>query len=73
MPTVEAAVRRLSDYVQNHQRDLKFSVDQATGRTVIKVIDAETKEVIRQIPPERVLNLVQRLESMDGLILEEQA
>lgn len=73
MPAVEAAVSKLSDYVQNYQRDLRFSVDQATGRTVIKVVDSETDEVIRQIPPEHVLKLVQRLESLDSLMFEEQA
>ena len=64
---------RLSDYIQNHQRELRFSVDKATGRTIIRVVDTEKNEVIRQIPPEHVLKLVQRLDSLDGLILEEQA
>lgn len=70
---VELAVSKLRDYVQNFQRDLKFSVDKDTGRTVIKVVDSATDEVIRQIPPEHVLRLVQRLESLDSLIFEEQA
>lgn len=70
---VEAAVSQLSEYVQNYQRDIRFNVDQQTGRTVIKVIDSLTEKVIRQIPAEYVLKLVQRLDSLESLMLEDQA
>lgn len=59
---VQEAVQRLSDYVQNAQRDLLFSVDKETGRTVIQVLDSETKEVVRQIPPEEILALARRMQ-----------
>jgi len=62
---VTAAVTRLNDYVQNVQRSLEFSVDQQTGRTVIKVLDAETHQVIRQIPPQEVLALAQELSTRE--------
>jgi len=76
-PQVEEAVQALNDYVQSVNRDLQFSVDDASGRTVIKVLDAETQEVVRQIPSEEVLALARHLrEAMDaakGLILETEA
>lgn len=60
------AVRNLNDFVQNSRRELNFSVDDQTGRTVVKVIDHETKEVIRQIPAEEVLAVARRAaEEMD--------
>ncbi len=52
---------------------IAFQVDQATGKTVIKVIDQETKEVIRQVPPEEVLRLVARMNHVLGLLLNGQA
>lgn len=58
---LKAAVRRLSDYVQSIQRTLDFSVDEATGRTVITVTDAKTERVIRQIPPEEVLHMLDQI------------
>ncbi|HHJ13525.1 MAG TPA: flagellar protein FlaG [Gammaproteobacteria bacterium] len=70
---VEAAVSRISDFVQNFQRDLQFSVDKESGRTVIKVVDSETEEVIRQIPSEETLRLAARLDSPDALMLNEKA
>lgn len=38
-------------------RELTFSLDRETKRPVLKIVDKETKEVIRQIPPEYVLRL----------------
>ncbi len=43
-------------------RELTFSLDRETKRPVLKIVDKETKEVIRQIPPEYVLRLSGELE-----------
>jgi flagellar protein FlaG len=53
-----AAVVKLNDFMQQENRALLFSVDDASGRTVIKVTDTETQEVIRQIPPEQALAIM---------------
>jgi flagellar protein FlaG len=52
---------------------LEFSIDDASGRTVVKVVDAETKELIRQIPSEEVLALARNLERIEGLLLRDTA
>lgn len=49
------AVSSLNRSVQNIQRGIEFSVDEASGRSVVKVVDRETGDVIRQLPPEAVL------------------
>ena len=58
---------------QVRQRALEFSIDEGSGRTVIKVIDKETEAVIRQIPSEEVLELSARLRRGDGLLVNVQA
>lgn len=58
---LQVAVSQINDYVQNLQRNLQFTVDEATGKNVVTVIDNETKEVIRQIPGEEALELARRL------------
>jgi flagellar protein FlaG len=68
------AVSRLNAHVQNIHRELEFSIDKATGRTIIKVIDSSTKEVIRQLPPEEVLQVARRIAAMqEGTILRVKA
>jgi flagellar protein FlaG len=64
------AVSNINDYVQTVQRTLKFSVDEDTGRTVITVVDRQTDEVIRQIPPEVTMEIASRLQSSVGLLLK---
>jgi flagellar protein FlaG len=56
---VEAAVAQMNEYIQSTQRDLHFSYDKASGETVVKVLDRNTQEVIRQIPDEIFLKLAQ--------------
>jgi uncharacterized FlaG/YvyC family protein len=58
---LQVAVSQINDYVQNLQRDLQFTVDEATGKDVVTVIDSESKEVIRQLPSEEALVLARRL------------
>ena len=58
---VEAAVKRLNDYVQSTQRGLHFNFDESLSQTVITVVVRSTNEVIRQIPDEVALELARSL------------
>ena len=55
------AIKNVSGYVQNITRELNFSVDEELGRTVVRVIDENTGDVIRQIPSEDMLELARNL------------
>ena len=70
---LEAAVAKLNDYVQSIRRTLSFSIEESTGRTVIKVYDAETDELIRQIPPEDTLRLANSITQNPSLLIKERA
>lgn len=70
---LDSAVSRIRDYVQNFQRDLQFSVDSDSGRTVIKVVDSQTNRVIRQLPSEESLRIAQELDSPESVMLSELA
>ena len=67
-PLVDA-VAKLNDYIQTLQRDLKFTLDEDSGKSVISVIDRQSSKVIRQIPNEIVLNLAQKLSNEEPLLL----
>ena len=62
-------VSNLNQRVQSVHRELKFSVDEDTGRTVIRVINSETEEVIRQIPPDEILAIARNFDGGEGLLL----
>ena len=67
---VERAVQRLNELMSETQRSLRFQVDELSGRTVITVLDANTKEIVRQIPSPEWLEVVRRLEQAGTLIDE---
>ncbi len=60
---VERAIAHLNDYVQSMQRDLQFSLDEASGKAIVRVIDRSTQEVVRQIPGDVALQLARNLKS----------
>ena len=51
----------LNGFAQSVQRQLHFSVDQDNGKVIVKVVDAETKDVIREIPSEEIRNMQKQL------------
>ena len=52
-PDMEELATALNAASQSIGRDLRFEVDMESGRSVIQVLDRETGEIIRQIPPEK--------------------
>lgn len=72
---VRQAVSDLNSYVQVLERDIVFSVDADSGKSIIRVVDAETGEVIRQIPPEEVVAVSRALansfQEITGLLLND--
>ncbi|HLA33277.1 MAG TPA: flagellar protein FlaG [Rhodocyclaceae bacterium] len=53
--------------------ELNFSVDEESGRSIIKIVDPATKEVIRQIPSEEALQMSKGINSLQGLLLRQTA
>ncbi len=70
---IDQAVRDINSYLQKVQRNLEFSVDKDTKQVVVKVIDAESGEVVRQIPAEAVLAMARDLMNEKGLLFAQRA
>ncbi len=69
---VEAA-RKVEELFQTVRRNLHFRDDPHSGRIIVSVIDADSGEIIRQIPPERMLQMAANLERIDGLLFADRA
>lgn len=70
---LEQAVTDIREFVQSSQRNLDFSIDDSTGRVVVKVIATESGEVIRQLPSEAALKLAASLSDASSLLFNEKA
>jgi flagellar protein FlaG len=71
--SVEKALEQIKSYLQDSQRQLNFQRDESTGRTVIRVIDPNSGEVIRQMPSEEVLKLAAIIDTQGFRTLNELA
>lgn len=70
---LESAAKAVQDFVKPMSGNLEFTLDEDTGRTVIKVIDSSTKELIRQIPSEEMLEIAKALDRLQGLLVRQKA
>ncbi len=56
----------MEKFVREAGRNLQFQVDSGSGQMVIKVVDADSGDVIRQIPSEEFVRRAQWLRAVDG-------
>ncbi len=66
--SVDAINRYLKD-----NSEVQFSIDDSSGASVIKVVDTETKKILRQFPSQQALDISKDLQSKTGLLLKGQA
>jgi flagellar protein FlaG len=48
-----------------------FGIHEATNRVTIKLVDKETKEVIKELPPEKTLDMIAKIWEMAGILVDE--
>jgi flagellar protein FlaG len=70
---IDGMVHDLNKSMQEIGTHVSFSVDTETNRTIIKVIDTTTKEVVRQIPPENMLRVSENITKLLGLMVDQAA
>ncbi len=76
--SLREAIKRAQDALPASSRDIAFSMNEKADTVVIKIIDRESKEVIRQIPSEEFLKIAEALEDRmedirAGLLVEQKA
>lgn len=74
MEALEGAVAALNAAMQQSNQSLEFSVDTNTHRTVVRMVDTSTGELIRQFPSEATLAISRGIDEFQrGLLLTNQA
>lgn len=75
-PTAEEindATEKLQKFVETVRSDIQFSVDEESGRNIVKVVDKQTKDVLMQFPSEEALAISKSLDKFQGLFIKQQA
>lgn len=60
---------RLQDTLKNH--NVEISYNDEVNRFAIKVLDSESKEVVKEIPSEKTLEMFARMLEIEGLLVDE--
>ena len=62
-------MERLQDTLKNH--NIEISYNEEVNRYAIKVLDTDTKEVVKEIPSEKTLEMFARMLEIEGLLVDE--
>lgn len=70
---LDSGIEKLNKTFQLYNKHLKFSVHKESGRVMVQVIDNATGEVIREIPPKKILDMLAKIQQFVGLLVDERA
>lgn len=71
--SLKQATEKLNQAMKMMASNLQFTVDEDTGMDVVKVVDTDTKEVIRQFPSEEVIAIARAFDQLQGLLVRDKA
>ena len=67
---IKKAVEKLNKNMMSHSEAV-FGIHEATNRITIKIIDKDTKKVIKELPPEKTLDMIAKVWEMAGILVDE--
>jgi flagellar protein FlaG len=70
---VAKAAAQIQNFVQEMGRNLSFTIDETTGYNVVRVMNPETNEVIRQLPSEELLKIARSMEQLNSVLVNQKA
>lgn len=70
---VRSAVAEIERIVQMSARNLQFSIDDDSGKTIVSVIDKNTGDLVRQIPSKELMEIAKSVGRMQGLLVNGKA
>lgn len=68
---LKKAIAEMNRKINNSNEEAVFGVHEDTNRIMIKIMDKETKEVIKEFPPEKTLDMIAKIWEMAGLLVDE--
>ena len=70
---VAKAAAQLQEFVSSMGRNLNFSIDETTGYNVVKVVNPDTGELIRQLPSEELLKISRDFQRLNNVLVSQRA
>lgn len=64
-------VKKSNSILETHYTRFEFKVHEKTEQIIVRVIDKNTNEIIREIPPEKILDMIAKMWELAGFFLDE--
>ena len=71
--SAKQVARQINDFLRSASSDVQFEVDNESSEVVVRVVDSQTKQVIRQMPSEEMIAISKSLDKMTGLLVQQKA
>ena len=68
---LKKAIAEMNKKINNSHEEAVFGIHEETNRVMIKILDKETKEVVKEFPPEKTLDMIAKIWEMAGLLVDE--
>lgn len=68
---LKKAIAEMNRKINNSNEEAVFGVHEKTNRITIKIVDKDTKEVIKEFPPEKTLDMIAKVWEMAGILVDE--
>ena len=68
---LKKAVEQFNSSVSNSNSEAIYGIHEGTNRVTIKIVDKSTKKVIKELPPEKTLDMIARVWEMAGILIDE--
>jgi len=68
---LQESVNALNKTLEAIDKKYEFSIHEETDRPVVRVYDRNSGEIIKQIPPEEVLNILTKIRELIGIFIDE--
>lgn len=70
---VAKAAEQIQTFVKEMGRNLDFSIDETTGYNVVRVVNPDTNEIVRQLPSEELLKIARSMETWNSVLVNQKA
>jgi flagellar protein FlaG len=68
---LKKAIAEMNKKINNSNEEAVFGVHEETNRVMIKIVDKDTKEVVKEFPPEKTLDMIAKVWEVAGILVDE--
>ncbi len=68
---LKKAIAEMNKKINNSNEEAVFGIHEETNRITIKILDKDTKEVLKEFPPEKTLDMIAKIWEMAGILVDE--